>query len=121
MPRKIKVVWVLCCVCVFLGFSYFSAQNRMQEIENQRQDDIGKKQEKVEENKRRLELQVQFTELMGRVRELNALGKYDQAVETASRAADMNPKSAEAHTWWGVSLAKSGKIKEAYEKFDQSS
>ena len=28
MPRKVKIVWVLCCIVIFLGFSYLSAKNR---------------------------------------------------------------------------------------------
>lgn len=121
MPRKFKTVWVLCCIVVFLGFSYLSAKNRAHEIDEQRQGDIEERKQKVEANKKHKELKIQFEKLMGEVRELNALGKYDQATETASRAAGMNPKSADAHTWWGFSLAKSGRVKEAYEKFDQSS
>lgn len=120
MPRKIKIIWVLCCVVIFLGFSYMSAKNRMQDIDVQRQEDIDKKEKREEENKKHQELKVQFEKLMGEVRELNALGKYDQAAEVASRAAGMSPNNADAHTWWGFSLAKSGRTKEAYEKFDQS-
>jgi tetratricopeptide (TPR) repeat protein len=121
MPRKVKIIWVLCCIAIFLGFSYLSAKNRMQDIQELKQEDVEKRQQKIDENKRHQELKAQFQKLMGEIRELNVLGKYDQAAETASRAAGMNPKSADAYTWWGFSLAKSGKIKEAYEKFDQSS
>ena len=121
MPRKIKTIWVLCCITIFLGFSYMSAQNRMQDIAEQRQGDADAKEKRVEENKKHKELKIQFERLMGEVRELHTLGKYDKAAEVASRAAGMNPKSADAFTLWGFSLAKSGKIKEAYEKFDQSS
>lgn len=121
MPRKIKVVWVLCCIGIFIGFVYLSSKNRLQDIDEQRQGDVVERKQRAEENIKHQELKIQFEKLMGEVRELNALGKYDQAAETASRAAGMNPKSADAHTWWGFSLAKSGKTKEAYEKFDQSS
>lgn len=120
MPRKIKIIWVVCCVVIFLGFSYMSAKNRMQDIDVQRQEDNDKKEKREEESKKHQELKVQFEKLMGEVRELNALGKYDQAAEVASRAAGMSPNNADAHTWWGFSLAKSGRTKEAYEKFDQS-
>ena len=121
MPRKVKIIWVLCCIVIFLGFSYMSAKNRMQDIDVKRQGDIEEKNKRAEENKKHQELKVQFDKLMGEVRELHTLGKYDQATEVASRAAGMNPNSAVAQTLWGFSLAKSGKIKEAYEKFDQSS
>ena len=121
MPRKFKVVWVLCCISIFLGFAYFSAKNRVQDLDKQRQEDTEIRKQKIEQNKKHKELKVHFEKLMGEIRELNALGKYDQAAEIASRAAGMNPKSAEALTWWGFSLAKSGNMKEAFEKFDQSS
>ncbi len=121
MPRKIKIIWVLCCICIFLGFSYLSAKNRVQDIREQKQEDVTKDKQRTEEKKKHEELKVQFGKLMAEVRELNTLGKYDQAAETASRAAGMNPNNAEAHTLWGFSLAKSGRVKEAYEKFDQSS
>lgn len=121
MPRKIKTVWVLCCIAIFLGFSYLSANNRMQDIKEQRQGDIEEKEKRVEQNKKHKELKIQFDKLMGNIRELHTLGKYDEATEIASRAVGMSPKSAEAHTLWGFSLAKSGRVNEAYEKFDLSS
>ncbi len=102
MPREIKIVWVLCCICIFLGFGFLSAKNQIQEGKERRQEAVEKNKQRVEENKRRQELKVQFVELMGKVKELNALGKYDQAAETASRAVDMIPKSADAYTWWGA-------------------
>jgi tetratricopeptide (TPR) repeat protein len=121
MPRKFKIFWVLCCVGIFVGFIYLSAKNRMQDISEQRQGDIEERKQRADENKKHEELKIQFEKLMAEVRELNTLGKYDQAAETASRAAGMNPKNAEAHTLWGFSLVKSGNMKLAYEKFDQSS
>ena len=121
MPRKVKIVWVLCCIVIFLGFSYLSAKNRMQDINEQRQGDAEEKKQRVEQNKKHKELKIQFDKLMGKIRELHTLGKYDEAAEVASRAVGMSPKSADAHTLWGFSLAKSGRVKEAYEKFDLSS
>ncbi len=121
MPRKIKVIWVLCCVVIFLGFSYMSAKNRIQDIDVQRQEDIETQKKREEENKKHQELKIQFDKLIGKIRELHTLGKYDEATEVASRAIGMSPKSAEAHTLLGFSLAKAGRVKEAYEKFDLSS
>jgi tetratricopeptide (TPR) repeat protein len=121
MPRKVKVVWVLCCIVIFLGFSYLSAKNRMQDISEQRQGDVEEKKKRIEQNEKHKELKIQFDKLMGEIRELHTLGKYDEATEVASRAVGMSPKSAEAYTLWGFSLAKAGRVKEAYEKFDLSS
>jgi tetratricopeptide (TPR) repeat protein len=121
MPRKIKVVWVLCCVIIFLGFGFLSAKNQAEENRQRQQEAAEKNKEIATENKRRGELRVQVVELMGKVQELNALGKYEQAAETASKAAGMDPKNAKIYNWWGRSLAKAGKTSEAYAKFDQSS
>lgn len=121
MPRKIKIVWVLCCICIFLGFGYFSVKYQAQEHQQRKEEAVEKNKQMNEEKKRRQEMQIQVVELMGKVQELNALGKYDEAAETASKAAEMDPKNAKIFNWWGRSLAKAGKTSEAYEKFDQSS
>ena len=121
MPRKIKTIWVLCCICIFLGFSFLSAKNQIQENRQRNEETIEKNKEAARENKKSQELKVQFNEIMGKVQELNALRNYDQAAEMASKAVKLDPKNAKAYTWWGRSLANAGKIREAHEKFDQSS
>ena len=121
MPRKIKVVWVLCCICIFLGFGFLSAKNQARDNQQRKQEAVEKNKQRTEEKKRRQEMETQVVELMGRVQELNVLGKYDEAAEMASKAAKMDPKNAKIYTWWGRSLAKAGNIAAAYKKFDQSS
>ncbi len=51
------------------------------------------------------------------VRELNALGKYQEAVDVARKAGERNPDHAEIQTWWGISLVKMDKKAEAIEHF----
>lgn len=121
MPGKIKVVWILCCICIFVGFVYYSTKLQKQEHEVKNQELAEKSKQRTADQKKRQAMKVQFAEVMGNVKELNALGKHEEAAEKASQAAKLDPKSAEAYSWWGLSLAKAGKFKDAYEKFDQSS
>jgi tetratricopeptide (TPR) repeat protein len=51
------------------------------------------------------------------IRELNALGKYSEAVDIARKAGERNPDHAEIQTWWGISLVKMGKRAEAIDHF----
>ena len=94
MPRKIKVVWILCCICIFLGFGFLSAKNQARDNQQRKQEAVEKNKQRTEEKKRRQEMETQVVELMGRVQELNVLGKYDEAAEMASKAAKMDPKNA---------------------------
>ena len=64
MPRKIKVVWVLCCISIFIGFCYLSAKNRLQDIDEQRQGDVVERKQRAEENIKHQELKIQFEKLM---------------------------------------------------------
>ena len=121
MPRKIKIVWVLCCICIFLGFGYLSAKNQIQDNRQRKLEAAEKSKQITEEKKKRLEMKIEFNEIMREVQALNALRQYDHAAELASKAVELDPKNAKAYTWWGRSLANSGKFKEAYEKFAQSS
>ena len=63
MLRKFKIAWVLCCVGIFIGFSYLSGQNRLQDIDEQRQGDAEERKHKAEENIKHKELKIQFEKL----------------------------------------------------------
>ncbi len=54
------------------------------------------------------------------IKELNALGKYEEAVRYAEGVATLNPNQSKIYTWWGVSLVKFGKREEAIDKFVKS-
>lgn len=93
----------------------------MQESQERKIDVAEQTRQRAEEKKKRREAKAQFVEMMSEVQELNALGKYKEAAELASRAVVLVPKNAKAYTWWGLSLAKSGNIRDAMDKFNLSS
>lgn len=124
MPPKIKFLWVLCIVVVFFGFVYFSFMGKMDETRQKAE--LKTKQQSLMKEK----LNATQTEGKGRtfktdpikeIKELNALGKYDEAVKYAEGVATLNPDQPKIYTWWGISLVKSGKNEEAIKKFIKSS
>ena len=121
MPTKIKVAWVLSCIVIFVGFVVLSNKQQMDLHNEKRMTEVEQAQKRGEEAKKRLEKESRFAEMMGQVKELMALGKYDEAAEKASNALVLNPKNARAHTVWGRALAGAGQIKEALDKFNLSS
>ena len=53
------------------------------------------------------------------IREMNAMGKYQEAVDMAEKVAKEFPGHAKLHTWWGISLVKLKNTKEASEHLFQ--
>ena len=51
------------------------------------------------------------------IREMNALGKYQEAINMAQKVAEEFPDHAKLHTWWGISLVKLEKREEAINHF----
>ena len=51
------------------------------------------------------------------IREMNAMGKYQEAVDMAEKVAKEFPGHAKLHTWWGISLVKLKNTKEAIKHF----
>ena len=51
------------------------------------------------------------------IREMNALGRYQEAVDMAEKVAKEFPEHAKLHTWWGISLVKLKKKQEAIDHF----
>ena len=47
------------------------------------------------------------------IREMNALGRYQEAIDMAQKVAEEFPDHAKLHTWWGISLVKLKKKGEA--------
>ena len=113
MPGKIKALWYLCIVIIVVGFIMLAAKGKMDEarehsevaskVATDKQKEIDKKTVKIDPVKL--------------VRELNALGKYQEAVEIARKAGERNPDHAQIQTWWGISLVKSNKRAEAIKHF----
>ena len=123
MPRKIKVLWVGCILIVFFSFVYFSIQGNIkvhrdkEEARVKQEFRIKKKKMVMEEVDRGQTFKV---DPIKEIKELNALGKYEDAVRYAEGVATLNPNQSKIYTWWGVSLVKFGKREEAIDKFVKS-
>jgi len=123
MPRKIKVLWVGCILIVFFGFVYFSIQGNIKAHR-------GKEEARVKQEFRIKNQKMAMKEIdsgqtfkvdpIKEIKELNALGKYEDAVRYAEGVATLNPNQSKIYTWWGVSLVKFGKMEEAIDKFVKS-
>ena len=123
MPRKIKVLWVVCILIVFFSFVYFSIQGNIKA--HRAKEEARVKQEfRMKKNKMAMEEddrgQTFKVDPIKEIKELNALGKYEDAVRYAEGAATLNPNQSKIYTWWGVSLVKLGKREEAIDKFVKS-
>ncbi len=113
MPGKIKALWYFCIVIIVVGFLVFAARGKMDEARDQAE---SASQVAVEKQKKIDEKTVQIDPIK-LVRELNALGKYQEAVDVARKAGERNPDHAKIQTWWGISLVKLGKKEEAIDHF----
>ena len=113
MPGKIKALWYLCIVVIVIGFIMLAAKDKMDEA---REHSESTYKVATEEKKKIDEKTVQIDPVK-LVRELNALGKYPEAVDVARKAGERNPDHAEIQTWWGISLVKMEKRAEAIEHF----
>ena len=120
MPRKIKVLWVVCILIGFFGFIYFSIQDKFKAHRDKEEARV--KQEFRIKNKQMVLEEVDSGQTfkvdpIKEIKELNALGKYEDAVKYAEAVSTLNPNQSRIYTWWGISLVKSGKRKEAIDKF----
>ncbi|MCL0046355.1 tetratricopeptide repeat protein [Nitrospinaceae bacterium] len=123
MPRKIKVLWVGCILIVFFSFVYFSIQGNIKAHRGKEEARV--KQEFRIKNKKLPAKEIDSGQTfkvdpIKEIKELNALGKYEDAVRYAEGVATLNPNQAKIYTWWGVSLVKFGKREEAIDKFVKS-
>ena len=113
MPGKIKALWYFCMVIIVAGFLMLAFQGELNKAREQFEivsQEAKEKQKKIDEKT----IQVDPIKL---VRELNALGKYMEAVEIARKAGERNPDNAGIQTWWGISLVKLDRRKEAIQHF----
>ena len=121
MPKSIKILWAVCAVLVLFGFLYMSMQNQAKEAQKRDQENRAENLQKYEKKKARFEAKVQTAEMISRIKELNASGRYEDAAKVAQSTVELDPQNAQALTWWGISLVKMGQKNEAIEKFIQSS
>ncbi len=122
MPFKVKVLWVICCIFIFLSFSFVSMQRSIQE---RRAESEKRATKKIEEFKRQKQIQEfkkkSFQEAADELKELVALGQYDEVKKRAREILDKNPENAPAFTWWGITLVKTNELPQAIEKFEKAS
>ena len=120
MPRKIKILWISCILIAFLSFIYFSIQEGF-ETHKGKEDARIKQEARIKKKKMAVKEvdrgQTFKVDPIKEIQELNALGKYNAAVEYAEGASTLNPNQPKIYTWWGISLVKSGKREKAKEKF----
>lgn len=118
MPTKIKVLWSFCCVVIFIGFVVLSFFSRVEEARENATIEFQKDREKKEQARKLFEEnQGAIVHPLKEIKELNALGKHQEAVAMAEATALLNPDNAKVFTWWGISLVKDGRHDEAIKKF----
>jgi len=117
MPGKIKALWCLCMVVIIAGFLVLAVRGEMGKASEQVEEAYKLAAEKQKEVAEKT-IQIDPVKL---IRELNALGKYSEAVDIARKAGERNPDHAEIQTWWGISLVKMGKRAEAIDHFIHAS
>jgi tetratricopeptide (TPR) repeat protein len=120
MPSKIKLLWVACILVIFFGFIYFSVLGQIDVARQKgeaRATQKSRLDEKQKEKKQKNKGRTFKVDPIKEIKELNALGKYEEAVKYAEGVATLNPDRARIYTWWGISLVKAGKRSEAIEKF----
>ena len=118
MPTKIKLVWYFCIVITVIGFLYLSATDKMEDAMIAEEKAAKRSEARLEElQKRDAKKQKIKVDPIKAIREMNAMGKYQEAVDMAEKVAKEFPGHAKLHTWWGISLVKLKNTKEAIEHF----
>ncbi|KMP11005.1 hypothetical protein UZ36_05870 [Candidatus Nitromaritima sp. SCGC AAA799-C22] len=118
MPPKIRKLWIVCNLIVVFGFLYLSLQNLVvKEREKEERVSQAARQASAAKESKPGTGQTFKTDPLKDIRELNAQGQYDEAAKLAESVAALNPDHPKVYTWWGISLVKNGKKKEAIEKF----
>ncbi|MED5353537.1 MAG: tetratricopeptide repeat protein, partial [Nitrospinota bacterium] len=118
MPTKIKFIWYLCIVITVIGFLYLSAQDKMEEAMLAEEKASKRSEARLEElKKRNANNKLIKVDPIKSIREMNAMGKYQEAVDMAEKVAKEFPGHAKLHTWWGISLVKLKNTKEAIKHF----
>jgi tetratricopeptide (TPR) repeat protein len=116
MPTRIKLIWYLCIVITVLGFVYLAAQDRMEEAMLAEERATKRSEARLQEltNPKKQKIRVDPIKL---IREMNAMGNYQEAADMAEKVAKEFPDHAAIQTWWGISLVKLKKTQEAINHF----
>jgi len=118
MPTKIKVIWYLFIVITVVGFLYLAAKGQMEEAVRAEEIADKRSQARLKQLKNpKGKKQTIKIDPINAIREMNALGKYQEAVDMAEKVAKEYPDHARLHTWWGISLVHLKKTQEAINHF----
>lgn len=113
MPGKIKALWYFCIVVILAGFLMLAVKGQMDEA----REGAKEARKQAVEKQKQLAKEVIKVDPIKKIRELNALGKYQEGVDMARQVAEKYPDHALIQTWWGISLVKLDKRAEAIEHF----
>ncbi len=118
MPTKIKVIWSVFIVITVVGFLYLAAKDQMEEAVRAEEMADKRSQARLKQlqNPKGKKQTIKIDPIKA-IREMNALGKYQEAVDMAEKVAKEYPDHARLHTWWGISLVKLKKTQEAINHF----
>ena len=120
MPRKVKVVWVLCCIFIFIGFVYVTMQKQIRENEARQKEHAEQIRKREEEKKADMKKKFAIMKRVDRLKGHVTNGDYGKAEKLAKDIEQEDPNNAELYTWWGIALVKAERREEALDKFIQS-
>jgi len=116
MPTRIKLIWYLCIVITVLGFVYLAAKDRMEEAMLAEERAAKRSEVRLQQLKNPKKQKIKVDPIKV-IREMNAMGKYQEAADMAEKVAKEFPDHAAIQTWWGISLVKLKKTQEAINHF----
>jgi tetratricopeptide (TPR) repeat protein len=116
MPTRIKLIWYFCIVITVLGFVYLAAKDRMEEAMLAEERAAKRSEARLQQLKNPEKKKIKVDPIKV-IREMNAMGKYQEAADMAEKVAKEFPDHAAIQTWWGISLVKLKKTQEAINHF----
>ena len=116
MPTRIKLIWYLCIVITVIGFVYLAAKDRMEEAMLAEERAAKRSEARLQQLKNPNKQKIKVDPIKV-IREMNAMGKYQEAADMAEKVAKEFPDHAAIQTWWGISLVKLKKTQEAINHF----
>ena len=116
MPTRIKLIWYLCIVITVIGFVYLAAKDRMEEAMLAEERAAKRSEARLQQLKNPNKQKIKVDPIKV-IKEMNAMGKYQEAADMAEKVAKEFPDHAAIQTWWGISLVKLKKTQEAVNHF----
>ena len=121
MPKRVRILWVITCVVILLGFFYTALKTQSEQAREASRKRQAEARKQYEEKRARKKAALEASKRINQLRELVALGKYPEAEQMAQEILKQDPENAWAYTWWGVALVNEDKLDAALEKFKTSS